>query len=156
MNWEGDPVGIDVLQSRFAASTHRFAGVRVRVDRPDQERDDRLDNQQEEILMAKYLIHASYTAEGVKGVISEGGSSRRDTVSALAESLDGKVESFYFAFGDDDVVTILDFPDNVPVAAVSMTVGASGLVATKTTVLLTPEEVDQAAEKSVAYRPPGQ
>jgi hypothetical protein len=66
MNWEGDPVGIDVLQSRFAASTHRFAGVRVRVDRPDQERDDRLDNQQEEILMAKYLIHASYTAEGVK------------------------------------------------------------------------------------------
>ena len=106
--------------------------------------------------MAKYLIHASYTAEGVKGVISEGGSSRRDTVSALAESLDGKVESFYFAFGDDDVVTILDFPDNVSAAAVSMTVGASGLVATKTTVLLTPEEVDQAAQKSVAYRPPGQ
>jgi uncharacterized protein with GYD domain len=105
--------------------------------------------------MPKYLIHASYSSEGAKGVISEGGSGRRDAIAKLAEDLGGKLECFYFAFGDDDVVTILDFPDNVTVAAVSMTVGASGLVSTKTTVLLTPEEVDEAARKSVAYRGPG-
>jgi uncharacterized protein with GYD domain len=106
--------------------------------------------------MPKFLINASYTAEGAKGVIAEGGSSRRDAVAKVAESLGGKVESFHFAFGDDDVVTILDFPDNVSAAAVSMTVGASGLVSTKTTVLLSPEEVDEAARKSVSYRGPGQ
>jgi uncharacterized protein with GYD domain len=105
--------------------------------------------------MPKYLIHASYSSDGAKGVISEGGSSRRDAIAKLAEELDGKLECFYFAFGDDVVVTILDFPDNVTVAAVSMTVSASGLVSTKTTVLLTPEEVDEAARKSVAYRGPG-
>jgi uncharacterized protein with GYD domain len=106
--------------------------------------------------MPKYLIHASYTSEGVKGVISEGGASRRDAVARVAEELGGTLECFYFAFGDDDVVTILDLPDNVSAATVSMTVGASGLVNTKTTVLLTPQEVDEAARKSVSYRGPGQ
>ncbi len=106
--------------------------------------------------MPKFLIQASYTAEGAKGVIAEGGSGRRDAVAKVAEGLGGKVESFYFAFGDDDVFTILDFPDNVSAAAVSMTVGASGLVSTKTIVLLSPEEVDEAARKSVSYRGPGQ
>jgi uncharacterized protein with GYD domain len=106
--------------------------------------------------MPKFLIHASYTSEGARGVISEGGSSRRDTIAKVAEELDGTLECFYFAFGDDDVVTILDLPDNVSAATVSMTVGASGLVNTRTTVLLTPEEVDEAARKSVSYRGPGQ
>jgi uncharacterized protein with GYD domain len=106
--------------------------------------------------MPKYLVHASYTSEGAKGVISEGGTGRRDAVAKLAEGLGGKLECFYFAFGDDDVVTIIDFPDNASAAAVSMTIGASGLVSTKTTVLLTPEEVDGAGRKSVAYRGPGQ
>jgi uncharacterized protein with GYD domain len=105
--------------------------------------------------MPRYLIHASYSAEGAKGVISEGGSSRKDTIAKLAEDLGGRLESFYFAFGDDDVVTILDLPDNATAAAVSMTVGASGLVTTKTTVLLTPQEADEAARKSVSYRGPG-
>jgi uncharacterized protein with GYD domain len=106
--------------------------------------------------MPKFLIHASYTAEGAKGVISKGGSDRREAVAKVAEQLGGTLESFYFAFGDDDVVTILDVPDNVSAAAVSMTVSASGLVSTRTTVLLSPEEVDEAARKSVSYRGPGQ
>jgi uncharacterized protein with GYD domain len=106
--------------------------------------------------MPRYLIRATYTANGVKGVISEGGSSRKDTVAKMATVLGGKMECFYFAFGDEDVVTILEFPDNVSAAAVSMTVGASGLVNAKTTVLLTPEEVDEAGRKSVSYRGPGQ
>jgi uncharacterized protein with GYD domain len=106
--------------------------------------------------MPRYLIHASYTAEGAKGVISEGGSGRRDAIAKLAEGLGGKMECLYFAFGDDDVVTIVDFPDNVSAAAVGLTVSASGLVRTRTTVLLTPEELNDAAQKSVAYRGPGQ
>jgi uncharacterized protein with GYD domain len=106
--------------------------------------------------MPKFLIHARYNAEGAKGVMSEGGSGRRDAIAKVAEALGGKLESFYFAFGDDDVITVLDFPDNVSAAAVSMTVGASGLVSTRTTVLLSPEEIDEAAGKSVAYRGPGQ
>jgi uncharacterized protein with GYD domain len=111
---------------------------------------------EEDIGMPKFLIQASYTAAGAKGVIVEGGSGRRAAVAKVAESLGGKVESFYFAFGDDDVFTILDFPDNVSAAAVSITVAASGLVSTKTTILLSPEEIDEAARRSVSYRGPGQ
>jgi uncharacterized protein with GYD domain len=73
----------------------------------------------------------------------------------MIESLGGTVESFHFAFGDDDAYVIVDMPDNVSVAAVAMTINASGAVTAKTTVLLTPEEVDQAAQKSVDYTPPG-
>lgn len=106
--------------------------------------------------MPKYLFQASYTAEGVKGLISEGGSGRVEVAARLAEGLGGKLESYYFAFGEDDVVGILDLPDDVSMAAVNLTVGATGLVNTKTTVLLTPEEVDEAARKSVSYRGPGE
>jgi uncharacterized protein with GYD domain len=105
--------------------------------------------------MPKYLFRATYTAEGAKGLISEGGSGRVEEAARLAEGLGGKLESYYFAFGEDDVVGILDLPDNVSMAAVNMTVGATGLVNTKTTALLTPEEVDAAARKSVSYRGPG-
>ncbi len=105
--------------------------------------------------MPKYLVQASYTSEGAKGVISEGGSGRRDAIAKLAEGLGGTLDCFYFAFGDEDVVTIIDLPDAESVAAVSMTIAASGLVSIKTTVLLTPEQVDTAARKSVSYRAPG-
>jgi uncharacterized protein with GYD domain len=106
--------------------------------------------------MPKYLFRASYTAEGARGLISEGGSSRVEVAARLAEGLGGRLESYYFAFGEDDVVGILDLPDQVSMAAVNMTVGATGLVNTKTTVLLTPEEVDEAARKSVSFRGPGE
>jgi uncharacterized protein with GYD domain len=105
--------------------------------------------------MPKYLFRASYTAEGAKGLISEGGSSRVEVAARLAEGLGGRLEFYYFAFGEDDVVGILDLPDQVSMAAVNMTVGATGLVNTKTTVLLTPEEIDEAARKSVPFRGPG-
>jgi uncharacterized protein with GYD domain len=105
--------------------------------------------------MPKYLIEASYTLEGVKGVQSAGGSSRRDAIATVAESVGGRLESFYFAFGDRDVYTVVDLPDNESAAAVALTVNASGAVTLRTTVLLTPEEVDAAAKRSVDYRPPG-
>jgi len=105
--------------------------------------------------MPKYLIQASYTADGLKGVLEKGGSSRRDVVQAMAAEQGGSLESFYFAFGDADVYATIDMPDNVSVASVAMTVSASGAVSAKTVVLLTPEEVDEAAQKSVHYVPPG-
>jgi uncharacterized protein with GYD domain len=105
--------------------------------------------------MAKYLIEASYMGEGLKGLLKEGGSSRRQAVDKLAASVGGKVEGFYFGFGDVDAYVIIDVPDNVTAAAIALTVGASGVVRAKTTVLMTPEEVDAATKKSPAYRAPG-
>lgn len=105
--------------------------------------------------MPKYMIQANYTAEGLKGVIAKGGSSRREAVQSMAAELGGSLESFYFAFGDADALVILDMPDNVSVAAAAMTVSASGATSAKTVVLLTPEEIDEAAKKSVNYAPPG-
>ena len=105
--------------------------------------------------MPKYLFEASYTQEGVKGVQSAGGSSRRDAVAHVAESVGGSLESFHFAFGDRDAYVIVDLPDNESASAVALTVNAAGGATVKTVVLLTPEEVDDAAKRSVDYRPPG-
>jgi uncharacterized protein with GYD domain len=105
--------------------------------------------------MPKFLIEASYTLDGVKGVQSGGGSARRDAIAALAQSVGGSLESLYFAFGESDVYVIVDLPDNEAAAAVALAVNSSGAVAAKTVVLLAPEEVDSAAQKSVDYRPPG-
>jgi uncharacterized protein with GYD domain len=105
--------------------------------------------------MPKFLFEASYTLDGVRGVRSAGGSSRRDAVAQVAESVGGELESFYFAFGDSDAHVIVDLPDNESATAVALTVNASGGATVTTTVLLTPEEVDAAAQRSVDYRPPG-
>ena len=105
--------------------------------------------------MAKYMIQANYTSEGLKGLLKDGGTGRRKAVDSLLASVGGKVEGFYYGFGDVDAFVIVDVPDNVTAAAVALTVGASGAVTLKTTVLMTPEEVDQATKKSPAYRAPG-
>jgi len=105
--------------------------------------------------MSKYLWHVSYTPEGMKGVLKEGGTSRREMVEKLAANMGGTIESFHFAFGESDAYIIGDFPSNVDVAALAMNVAAAGAVSLKTTVLLTPEEVDEATKKTVDYRPPG-
>ncbi len=105
--------------------------------------------------MPKYLIEASYTLNGVKGIQSAGGSARRDAVAKVAESVGGSLESFYFGFGDADAYVTVDLPDNEAATAVAVTVNAAGGATVKTVVLLTPEEVDAAAKRSVDYRPPG-
>jgi uncharacterized protein with GYD domain len=105
--------------------------------------------------MPKYMIQASYTVEGVKGVQSKGGSSRRDAVADMVEGVGGSLEAFYFSFGDSDVVVIADLPDNEAATAIALTVNAAGGATTKTSLLMTPEEVDAAAQRSVSYRPPG-
>jgi uncharacterized protein with GYD domain len=105
--------------------------------------------------MPKYLIQASYTAEGVKALLKDGGSKRRAAAETAIKGLGGKLESFHFAFGDTDVFAIAEVPDNISAAAVSLAVSASGSVQARTTVLLTPEEMDQATKKTINYRPPG-
>ena len=105
--------------------------------------------------MPKYLIKASYTAEGAKGVMKDGGTKRRQAAEAAVKSVGGQLEAFYFAFGEADAFVILDAPDNASVAAASMAIGASGLVKATTVALLTAEEIDQAAKKSPSYTPPG-
>jgi uncharacterized protein with GYD domain len=105
--------------------------------------------------MAKYLLAASYTAEGAKGVMKDGGTKRRQAAEQAIKSAGGKLEAFYFAFGDNDAYVIVDAPDNASVAAMSLTISASGAVNTKTVVLLTPEEIDQASKKGTTYQPPG-
>ena len=106
--------------------------------------------------MPKYLTHASYTVEGLKGLLKDGGTKRREAVEQLAKSLGGTVEAFYYAFGDDDLFVIFNLPDNISATIGSMVVTASGATKAKITVLLTPEEIDQATKKSVDYFPPGQ
>lgn len=105
--------------------------------------------------MPKYLVEADYTVEGTKGLIKEGGSKRRTAVEAALKSVGGKLEAFYYTFGQRDAIIIADIPDLSSALALSLTVGASGSVTYKTTPLITPEEVDQAAKKSVGYRAPG-
>jgi uncharacterized protein with GYD domain len=105
--------------------------------------------------MPKYMFTGSYTAEGARGVIKEGGSGRRKATDKLIESLGGTVEAYYFAFGSDDFYLIADLPSNAAAAAGALAGAASGAIGTRTVVLLTPEEVDAATKLSPTYRPPG-
>jgi len=105
--------------------------------------------------MPIYLWQASYTADGTKGLLKDGGSKRRATVQQMVEKAGGKLHAFYYAFGEADVYGIAEFPDHATAAGLSLTVNASGAVNLRTTALLTPEEIDAAAKKSITYRPPG-
>ena len=106
--------------------------------------------------MPRYMIVASYTAAGEQGLLSKGGSARRESVTEMVGKLGGTVETFDFAFGADDVYTVCSLPDNITAAAIGLAVGASGLSRVRTIVLLTPEEIDAAAQKHADYHGPGQ
>ena len=104
--------------------------------------------------MPKYLAVASYTSEGIKGLTKAGGVSRRAVVEKLLKSLGGNLEAFYFAFGENDAYLILNVPDNLTAAAISLAVAGAGASRMKTIELLTPEEIDRAMQKHVDYTPP--
>jgi len=106
--------------------------------------------------MAKYLIQASYTQAWLQGLVRDGGSKRRSVVERMIEALGGRMESFYYAFGKTDLYFVADMPDNADVAALSLAITAAGGATAHVTVLLTPEELDAAAKKTVAYTAPGQ
>jgi uncharacterized protein with GYD domain len=105
--------------------------------------------------MPKYLIEVSYTVDGARGLAKDGGSKRLAAARTLMESLGGKIEAFYFAFGEHDAIVIADMPDNASAAAGALALAGSGAVTSKTTVLLTPQDMDQAVKKSGTYTPPG-
>ncbi len=106
--------------------------------------------------MPKFLFRGTYSQSGIKGVLNEGGSRRRDVAAKLAESLGGHLEGFYFAFGSHDFYAIGDLPDNAAAVALAATVGASGAMSSFETVpLLTPEEADEAVRRSASYQAPG-
>ena len=106
--------------------------------------------------MPRFLIQGSYTAEGAKGLRKDGASKRRQVAEAVLKEAGGKLDAFYYAFGDTDFALIADLPDNVSSAALSLAVNASGVTRIRTTPLLTVEEMDAAAKKQLGYRGPGQ
>lgn len=112
-------------------------------------------NEKEHCVMPKFLIQLSYTPEGAKGVLKAGGSARRKAAADVLAQFNGKIEAFYFAFGADDAVLIVEVPDQETMAAISLTVSASGMIRTRATALLTPEQIDEAAKKHVDFRRPG-
>ena len=105
--------------------------------------------------MPKYLFQGSYTSEGVKGVLQRGGVARRAATEQLVESLGGRLECFYFAFGSDDFAIVADLPDQQTAVAASLAVAADGHIRTRTVVLVSPEEIDEAAKMTVPFHPPG-
>ena len=106
-------------------------------------------------VMGKYLVRANYVGDGVKGLMEEGGTRRRDAAKAAVESVGGSLESMYFAFGDTDVFGICEFPDDASATAFSLVVNASGAITGSVTPLMSVEDVDAAAAKTPSYRPPG-
>ena len=108
--------------------------------------------------MPKYLFQGSYSQQGLKGVLTEGGSKRHEAAKELIKGSGGRLEAYYYAFGSDDFVIIADLPSNVDAAALSLAVNASGAVHSRMTVLITPEEADEATKKTkmVTYRAPGE
>ncbi|HVP66189.1 MAG TPA: GYD domain-containing protein [Anaeromyxobacteraceae bacterium] len=108
--------------------------------------------------MAKYLVQFTYTDEGMKGLIREGGSKRREALEQAVKSVGGKIEAFYFAFGESDGIAIVEGASPAPdpgLISVLLAISASGAVRLKTTILITPEDMDQSVKKSPSYRPPG-
>ena len=106
--------------------------------------------------MKKYLIKGAYNSDGTKGLIQEGGSGRKTAIEKMLAEMGGKLESFYYAFGENDVYLVAELPDDISAAAVGLRVNAAGLVRISMTVLLTPEDIDAASRKSVTYRAPGE
>jgi uncharacterized protein with GYD domain len=105
--------------------------------------------------MPKYLVKASYSADGTRGLVKEGGTKRRAVIQKLAETVGGKVDAFYFAWGDDDAYVLLDLPNAATALSLSLAVNGSGAVRASVVPLITPEEMDAACKVAVAYKAPG-
>ena len=105
--------------------------------------------------MPKYLLEVSYSPEGLQGVIKDTASGRKEVVQKMIKGAGGKLEAFYYSFGDNDLVAIADLPDNTVAASLSLALGASGMVTGRTTPLLTVEEMDKAIKTKTNYKAPG-
>lgn len=106
--------------------------------------------------MTKYLFEANYLGDGIKGLLREGGSKRRDALTDALKSVGGSLECFYYAFGETDVLGVFEIPEQSDAAALSLMINSTGSVNVRLKPLLTPEDIDEAAKKTPSYRPPGQ
>ena len=104
--------------------------------------------------MPKFLWQVSYTLAGAQGLKKDGGSARQAAVQKMLEQAGGRLESFYFALGESDLFIVADLPDTVSATAISLAVNATGASQLRTIPLITPEEMDAAAQKNIDYRPP--
>jgi uncharacterized protein with GYD domain len=111
---------------------------------------------QEENIMPKYLFEATYVGQGIKGLMQEGGTKRREALVEALKSVGGTLESFYYAFGYYDVLGVFEAPDDASAAALSLLINSSGNVNVRLKPLLTVEDLDEAAKKTPTYRAPGQ
>lgn len=102
--------------------------------------------------MPKFLFEATYTTDGVRSLIKDSAAGRRQANEKLLESVDGKLEAFFYAMGDRDVIAIVDLPNAEAAAAISFVGMASGLSRVRTTPLLTVEEIDRALTRKPALR----
>ena len=105
--------------------------------------------------MAKFLIKGSYSVDGARGLIKEGGSARQAAIEKALAGIGGHLESIYYAFGEFDVYVIAEVPDAISGLALSLTVNASGAASATTIPLLTVQDVDAACKKTVSYRGAG-
>ena len=106
--------------------------------------------------MAKYLFEANYVGEGIKGLMREGGTKRRDALTDALKSVGGSLESFYYAFGETDVLGVFEVPEPSDAAALSLMINSTGSVNVRLKPLMAPEDIDAAAKKTPSYRAPGQ
>jgi uncharacterized protein with GYD domain len=106
--------------------------------------------------MTKYLFEANYVGDGIKGLMREGGTKRRDALVDALNSVGGTLESFYYAFGETDVLGVFDIPDQADAAALSLMINSTGSVNVHLKPLMTPEDLDKAAKRTPSYRAPGQ
>lgn len=105
--------------------------------------------------MPKYLFYGSYTPEGYRGLMKEGGSERIDVSKRALESVGGSLESFYYSNGEQDFYIIVNLPDHVISTAVTLIGNASGTFRIRAVPLLTPEEMDEVVKYQVDFRAPG-
>ncbi len=105
--------------------------------------------------MSRYMFIARYDSAGAQGVLAKGGRARATAIEKATAALGGRMETFDFAFGEDDVYTLCELPDNQAAAAVALAVNSTGLVHVRTVVLMTPEDVDAATRQNVSYSAPG-
>ncbi|HCB59937.1 MAG TPA: GYD domain protein [Arthrobacter bacterium] len=106
--------------------------------------------------MTKYLFEANYVGEGIKGLMREGGTKRRDALVDALKSVGGSIECFYYAFGETDVLGVFDVPDQAGAAALSLMINSTGNVTVRLKPLMTPEDIDAASKLTPSYRAPGQ
>ncbi|MER7442308.1 GYD domain-containing protein [Micromonospora avicenniae] len=105
--------------------------------------------------MAKFLLKSTYTVDGIKGLLMDGGSKRAEAATKAIEGLGGRVESLCFGLGAHDTYVVCELPDHKTAAALAIAIRAAGGVDTRVTPVLTPEEVDEATRKQLKYQPPG-